>query len=74
MRFDYDYAFILYFFDIKYVLIENSIFFRHDDYNSIDLINNQTMKYVKISFIFENKFIVNFLKIEKKIYKKTFVT
>ena len=66
MRFNHDYILISYFFDIKYVLIENSIFFHHDDYNSIDSINDQTTKYVKISFIFENKFIDNFSKIEKK--------
>ena len=66
MRLNYNHALISYFFDIKYVLIENSIFFHHDDYNSIDSINDQTTKYVKISFIFENKFIDNFSKIEKK--------
>ena len=66
MRLDYDYILILYFFDIKYVLIKNSIFFHYDDYNLIDSTNDQTMRYVKISFIFENKFIDNFSKIEKK--------
>ena len=72
MQFDFDYILILYFFNIKYVLIENLIFFRHDDYNSIDSTNDQIIKYVKISILFENKCIENFLKIknETKFKKK----
>ena len=41
-------------------------FFHHDDYNSIDSINDQMTRYVKVLFIFENKFIDNFSKIKKK--------